>query len=478
MNRVNRVLRRRTLLRGAGGVAIALPLLETMRPAPAAAQGLAAGLDGKPKRILFLRPEQGAKNAIFWPTGTRPHPAGGVTDLVLSPILKPLERHRNDLLVIKGLDNKTAFGSPGNAHCNARTGAMTCSTTVVVDQRSGDTHATNMSFDQFLAGRMSAGAKFKSLEMGGNHYLGAANGPPQTAWYGPRQPAPFEANAGTLFDRLFRDFAGAGGAPPDNSALLRLRDDRKSVLDVVKENFGVLRRRLGSADRARLDAHFAKIRDLETQLDLPLAAPAASCGKPARPTLGFPVAGGKYNPGENLTVPWLKAMRELITLAFSCDLTRVISFVFVMDSYPFNPINHAGSFHDEGAHAQNTVYLQAVKTWLFDQLAALVDDLKAVKEGATGTSLFDNTAIVFFDEFMNGGSHTHENLPVAIVGSAGGSLRTGGRMLEFPNRGSTGGDPDARSMSQLWVGLQNALGIAGDTFGDPRFGRGALPSLT
>src|SRR5688572_20983921 len=93
---IYRPLSRRTLLRGAGGAAIALPLLEAMLPRRASAQGL------KQRFITMVSPN-GTIPANWFPTGTE-------NDWQLTPILEPFAPHKNDLIVFRGIDNKVCTG--------------------------------------------------------------------------------------------------------------------------------------------------------------------------------------------------------------------------------------------------------------------------------------------------------------------------------------------------------------------------------
>jgi hypothetical protein len=91
-------------LRGAGGLAIGLPWLE-------ASSGTARAQASFPKRFV----------AVFSACGTHPNdwfPTGGETDFQLSPYLAPLQAHRQDIVVFKGI----AFVLAGRAGGAIRTG--------------------------------------------------------------------------------------------------------------------------------------------------------------------------------------------------------------------------------------------------------------------------------------------------------------------------------------------------------------------
>lgn len=97
-------LARRTFLQGVGAT-LALPMLDAMRPARAAADGSA------PRRLAY----------VFFPNGAiMPDwkPEGVGTDYELPKTLQPLAPHKSDLLVISGLahDMARAHGDGAGDH--------------------------------------------------------------------------------------------------------------------------------------------------------------------------------------------------------------------------------------------------------------------------------------------------------------------------------------------------------------------------
>src|SRR5688572_14815159 len=99
-------LSRRAVLKGAGSIAIALPWLEIMEPARARAQGTSASTPAS--RFLAVYTPGGTVRDKFWPTGSE-------SAFTLSPILAPLEALKSKLLVLQGLDMKSAQGEQHQA---------------------------------------------------------------------------------------------------------------------------------------------------------------------------------------------------------------------------------------------------------------------------------------------------------------------------------------------------------------------------
>jgi hypothetical protein len=91
--------------------------------------------------------------------------------------------------------------------------------------------------------------------------------------------------------------------------------------------------------------------------------------------------------------------------------------------------------------------------------------LAGVPEG-DGTML-DNSLVLWGNEIGEGASHTHENIPWVIAGSAGGYLATG-RALEF----------DGVPHNNLLLSVLHAFGMQDQqSFGAPEHCTGPLPRL-
>jgi len=139
---VSRPLSRRTVLRGAGGVAIALPFLDAMAPRRARAAGKAA-----PKRMVTFLIENGVVPSAWFPTGTE-------KQWQLGSICASLAPHQKNLIFIDGLDSKTTGGT---CHSAARCGALTgCN--------NNGGRANGISIDQAVANVVSTGSRLKSVE--------------------------------------------------------------------------------------------------------------------------------------------------------------------------------------------------------------------------------------------------------------------------------------------------------------------------
>ena len=211
-------LSRRTLLRGAAGVGIALPFLDAMWPAgrSAFAQSMV------PRRLYCMLNQNGTVPGTWFPTG-------GEKDFQLASSMASFAPLREHLIIPDGLTKMqrgTADGTAhGRGHASAITG-WTCSGKNGI----GD----GASLDQVVANAIGGQTRIKSLMTGrvsNYHFLHE----------GAKQVHFPEPDPKKNFDRLFTGFtppAGGGGGAVDPNAtadLARLRARKKSILDAAME---------------------------------------------------------------------------------------------------------------------------------------------------------------------------------------------------------------------------------------------------
>ena len=156
-----------------------------------------------------------------------------------------------------------------------------------------------------------------------------------------------------------------------------------------------------------------------------------------------------------------------MVMAFACDLTNVGTIQWT-DSQAYNTLpwlnfneNHHAYQHDHGYQPEA---LKKIYNWYGTQVAGLADRLAAVQE--QGQSLLDNAAIFWCSEIQHPNSHAQENMPFAVVGNAGGTIRSG-RWLKF----------NALPHNNLLVSLGNAYGLGLSTFGKANFCTGPLANF-
>jgi len=271
------------------------------------------------------------------------------------------------------------------------------------------------------------------------------------SWKSPTEWNPPQLDPAQVFSKIF-----AGYDPPATIAENARRLARRtSILDYVQEEGNSLLPALNKDDRTRLDQYFSAARDLEKQL---MAAPPTG-GPSCQGTA--PAAGLDY-PGK------VKAMADLVALAFTCDMTRSVMFQLscyrndAMYGFMNDPRvndNHHSLSHAGDTHSADSGW-RKVNRWIFGQIFYLLNKLDSVKE-ANGMSILDNSLAVYNSDCGDGASHDHKNLPVVVWGSAGGNFPAG-RFFKFPTNTPANG---------LYVTMLNALGVDSvKTFGDKMTG--------
>lgn len=453
---------RRKLLGGIGalGVMLASPI---WRPATAFGQDANAKAA---RRFIGVFSANGTIASEFFPAGTNRDLA--LAGANLGQILKPLEKHLAKLLVLKGVHMNstvedqlgvTSSNKPGGPHMKGP-GAMLTGGSLQAGSFSGSGgpagYADRISVDQLIANKIAASAsktKFASLEFGvrieGQEPLRVIS------YRGANQPNIAVDDPWLMYSRLFAN-ADLGAAD-----LARSLEEQRSVLDLVSGDITRLQARFGAADRARLDAHLTGIRDLEQRLSTtptvcsPLTLPAKL---DTRDMANFPAVS--------------KLQLDLMVLAHSCGLTRVSTFMFAnADSWQYFPWIGVNQEHHELSHAgDNDAASQAklvtINKWHSEQIAYLLDGLTAAKE-TDGTSLLDNTVLLWGNELGAGNTHSYKNIPWLLAGGAGGYFKTG-RALQF-------GD---RPHNDLLVSVCQAMGYGDVTsFGIPGVCTGPLTEL-
>lgn len=446
------MISRRQWLRGAGGAALALPLLNFVD----GRRTLQAAPTEFPKRLILM----------FSPNGTIPSawtPSGGETDFTLPTILAPLAPHRDKLLIIDNVDMESAYHGPGDGH---QTGMGSLWTGIELlagtEFKGGGDSGTagwggGPSVDQHIAKTVGVSTKLPSLELGVQ--VSGATVWSRMSYKAANQPVPPENDPGKVFDRVF----GSLGADPTGLAKLRAR--RQSVLDAVATDFKRLDPKLASEDKLKVVQYADALRDIESRLDAG-GLLGGACVKPTRP--------GAIALTDSKNFPAIAKMQmDLLVMALACDLTRVGSLQFSNSvgnrvhswqgiAEGHHDLSHMG---DSDTVAQDK--LVKINTWYAEQLAYLIAAMKKIPEG-TGTML-DNTVIVWGNELGVGNRHTRRDVPFVMAGSCGGYFKTG-RYLKYAT---------ATRHNNLLVSLCNAMGLAEQkTFGNPAYCTGALPRLT
>ena len=434
-------LDRRLFLRGVG-TALALPILDAMTPAFAAASKVAGS---SPMRMAFVY----VPNGIIMKDWT---PATEGKGYELSKTLKPLEQFREKMLVLSGLDHYTGQSLGDGAGDHARAGS-TWLTGVHPKKTEGADMRVGTSVDQIAAQQFGKQSVIPSLELGldDNRMVGGCDSGYSCAysntisWSSPTRPLPLETNPRAVFERLFGD--GETTDPVVRAA--QSRQD-KSILDFVRADAARLSTNLGIGDRRKLSEYLDSIREIEIRIQKAekhdqTAGPLPSIDRPG----GIPPTFEEH----------ADLMFELMTIAFRADLTRVISMMVGREggNRTYRSIGVPDAHHGLSHHFNDPAKierLQKIDQHHVEVLGRLLAKLEAAKDG-NGT-LLDNSFVVYGSSLSDGNRHEHLNLPTLVAGGATGKMR-GGRHIRYKQ-----GTP----MTNLYLSMLDMAGVQPEKIGD------------
>jgi hypothetical protein len=422
---------------------VALPGLESLVPAaPPAGRPLAVTPTGMPLRAAFIGFPNGCNYERWAPTGEG-------RDYTLNETFGPMEPLKKRFQVVTGLAHDAANDWGDGPGDHARSGASFL-TGCHAWKTAGAKLRLGISVDQIAAKGVGHLTRLDSLQLGteaGRLYGSCDTGYAcayqyNLSWASESLPLPPEANPRAVFEKLF------GGGTDDAAARARIAR-RKSVLDFVQEDAKALTRSLGRTDRAKVEEYLAGVRRIEEQVQKYERFRAPEPGKLAPP------AGIPDDYPEHLAL-----MYDLLAAAFQTDATRVVSFAVAPEgaNRPMPHLGIAEGYHFLTHHAGNAekkLKVARIERWYMGEFAKFLTRLDAMKE-TDGSSVLDNSMIVYGCAIGDGNKHNHDDLPVVVAGGGGGSLRPGRHLKMKPDT----------PMTNLFVSLLARMGVDAERVGD------------
>jgi Protein of unknown function (DUF1552) len=413
-------LSRRTVLRGALGAAIGLPLLDAMVPAASAAP---------PAQLRF--------GAIYVPNGVRPEiwtpaTAGKLELPLLFERFVPLREHIN---LVTGLRAPDPFGHHviGSLWLSGGSAKQTQS----ADVRAGQT------IDQYIADAIGRDTPLRSLELGIEDINSASNSCQfgwsclylnTLSWQTATMPLPNEMNPQSAFERMFGDI----GSAEERAARFRAK---ASILDSVIAAASRLNSELAPQDRSTIEEYLENIREVESRIQSSGHRADAAGGTPDAPA-GIP---GSYDEH-------VRVMYDLIALAWRADITRVATFMKGVEasSIGYPQIGVPESHHIVSHHGNvpdTIVKYGKINAYHLSLFGDFVEKLRATPDG--DGSLLDHSLVMYGSGMGNGDKHDQARIPIMLAGSAAGRLK-GGRHIATP---------DPTPLANLIAGLGQVAGL-------------------
>jgi len=419
---------RRQFLRDLGVGAAALPFVAGLS---SLARGKSPQLAAAPKRLIVIFSPNGTLPNEFWPKNL-----GADQPLELGDMLAPLAPYRDQMLLLKGVNNKIAGDGDGHQR------GMSCLLTAIELNRGNiqggsDTPAgwaKGISIDQEMRNHFQASeqtrTRFGSLEFG-VAVPNRADPWTRMCYAGDNRPVAPIDDPQQMLEKIYGDGQG--------------RERLASVLDHVRDDLRRTQSQLSPEDRVLLEQHLQQVRQLERDIE---AANAQQTLTHAEPEIDPEIELINDN------TPDISRMQiDLMVSALANDMTRVASLQYMrsvgqarMRWLDIEEGHHALS-HEPDDNQDAYAKLKRINSWFAGEVAYLAGKLASTPEpsGHAG-SMLDHTQIVWANELGKGNNHTRDNIPWLLVG--GGAGFATGRALDM------GGVPHNR----FWLSVAHGLG--------------------
>ncbi len=327
----------------------------------------------------------------------------------------------------------SGLSHPDQTGANGHTSEMTWLTSARFPGLGG--FKNTVSLDQLAAEEIGLETRFPSLVLG--------TGTPSLSYTRGGVMIPAESRPSRVFSRLFLD----GTAAEMQQQVHKLREGR-SIMDTVQDEAQSLARRVGPADRDKLDEYFSSVRELEQRL----ATSEAWTHKP-RPKVD-------ERPPRDITdgtdlIGRMRLLFDLIPLAVQTDSTRLVT-ILVQGGNSVPPVKGVTMDHHNLSHhgrdPAKIAQLRLIEEAEMHVVRDLLGKLKAKQQG--GSSLLDRTMVLFGSNLGNANSHDTRNLPILL---AGGGFKHGRHVAFDANKNNR--------LCNLFVTMLQRLGLETDAFG-------------
>ena len=359
----------------------------------------------------------------------------GIYPLEFTSTMRPLEKHREDISMVTGLDRSFKHGQDVHAQ-----GASCYLTSVSPEQAAekGMRYPNGRSLDQVIGDQVGHTSVFNTLEISCNGFTAGKEDIyfDNISWYGPGKIAPSIKNPRKLYDRLFMADS--------------FRNHVQNVTDLILADTKSLARRLGGSDRETLDGFVSMVRDIEKRIEkLEKLVQSVDLKQPTNEVL----PRGEY----------IRLQADLMLAALQMGITNVSTFMIgperwdaslmYEDVFP-KPVQHHNMTHNQKKE-EVAKELQKIDIFHLEQFSYVISRMKELKE-ANGTNLFDNSLITYGAGLGDGATHQYFDLPMIVAGKGQGQVKQG-RFIKCKS---------GTLNSNLWLTLANLMGLELDSFAD------------
>jgi Protein of unknown function (DUF1552) len=440
---------RREVLRGVG-VALSLPLLDSMVPAQTPLAKTAASPQ---TRLACIEMVHGAAGSTG--EGTAKHywsPEKEGADFEFSQTLEPLAPYRDYITIVSNTDlhpaTAWAAAEEGADHFRSSACYLTAAHPKMTE---GSDYYVGASIDQIYAQQLGQDTPLPSIQLciemvdasGACDYGYACVYADTISWASPTAPLPMTLDPRMAFENLFGD----GGTPQERLARQKVNS---SILDWISHDVSRLQKGLGQSDRNRLSAYLDDVREIERRIERieKYNASGEARALPAAP-LGVPDSYEEH----------VKLMFDLQALAFMTETTRVSAFKMSRDvsgriwpesgvKTPFHPCSHHGETPAKVAE------FAKLNRYHVSLIPYFLEKLKNTPDG--DGSLLDHSLVLYGSPMGDSNVHNHKRVPLFLAGHASGKVKGN---LHVSTK-------DETPMANVLLTMLQKVGVKTESFGD------------
>jgi hypothetical protein len=432
------------------GATVALPFLEAMIPARKAFGETTTD----PVRFVCIEMVHGAAGSTKY--GLEQNlwsPALDGAEFDLTPTaLSSLEPHRDYLTIVSNTDvrNAEAFTLPEIGGDHFRSSAVFLTQSHVKQTEGSDVYA-GTSIDQMYAHQYGQDTPIPSIQLsienvdqaGGCTYGYSCTYTDTISWSSPTGPLPAIRNPRVIFDQMF----GSGATEEERA---ERRRTNKSILDWITEEVTRMKKELGPEDNRRLSAYLDNVREIERRIQKIEERNASGETRelPDAP-IGVPDSFDEH----------AKLMFDLMTAAFTADITRVFSFKMGRDAsgrvYPESGVTagfHPASHHRE--QPQRIGEFFKINRYHVSTIAYFLEQLKSTIEA--DKNMLEKSLVVYGSPMGNPNVHNHKRCPLFFAGHANGQLKGNLHLIA----------EDGTPMANAFLTAARRIGLDLEQFGD------------
>ncbi len=482
-------MNRRMVLRGAGGLMLGLPLLETFMPRKAAAQTamsspfvlIVVGDNGVVQAGVSL--SVSSEPEMWWPTATGTLTQAGMTADQPTRATGELASYADKLLIVKGIN--LPFSSNGCSHSAADAQILTSAN---ITPGSTNCKAMGISVDTAIATAKNPAGR-DPLVMHAGMFSPGGTGfdiPGYVSYVTPQQPRVYIDSPYKAYQTIIGAIGnGTTATSAQAQAQMQRASRSKSINDILRPQIQALLNRsdLSQSDRDRLNQHLTAIRDIEVQMGTTtITIPDAD------------VATMKTNDpkpyDQSVRDADVKLFMELMAFSAAAGYSKVavLKIGDRIDDHQYTYNGQTAKFHDVSHRvvANAIPFHNYIDRMMLNYYKYLLDTVSTYNT-PTGP-LFDQGVTIYTNQCATG-AHSFSNIPWIQAGTANGYYKKG-QYVVVGNGTQPGGSQDGKagdaSVSGINKMLNTLLTAAGvtktggaptDNFGDSSLPKGIFTQL-